>query len=139
MLRFTFFLGIILAAESRAKLYSFSFVYFYGDLVFGIPPGRPYTSLQKLVFPFGIKVWYCLGLVFVVATILIVSLKLGAEKRRAFVVGKAKNPFLNMINISFGGALCSNKVPVRNFARTMLIMWLLSSLVLRNAYQGLKF
>lgn len=74
-----------------------------------------------------------------VATILIVSLKFGAEKRRAFVVGKAKNPFLNMINISFGGALCSNKVPVRNFARTMLIMWLLSSLVLRNAYQGLKF
>lgn len=129
-----------MAAESRALLYSMSFAYFYGALIFAIPPGRPYTSLEKLMFPFRYKIWTCICALFTVAAIVVVLLKCGPRKRRDFIVGKFNNmPFFNMINILFGGSISFNRIPIRNFARTILLIWLFSSLVLRNAYQGKLF
>lgn len=44
-----------------------------------------------------------------------------------------------MINICLGGSVSLSNIPARNFARTMLMIWLISTLVLRNAYQGKLF
>lgn len=112
----------------------------YPSLLYAIPPGRSYTSLEKLYFPFAFTVWLCISVIFVVAAISCIGLKLTEKKKRDFFVGKRNNmPFFNMVNICLGGTIALNHVPMRNFARTMLIIWLISTLILRNAYQGKLF
>lgn len=62
------------------------------------------------------------------------------RKKRDFLVGPANNmPFFNMVNICLGGTITIHDIPLRNFARSMLMIWLLATLVLRNAYQGKLF
>lgn len=77
---------------------------------------------------------------FVLAVIIMFVLKLIPTQNRDFIVGKSNNtPFFNMIYIYLGGAITLDRVPVRNFARTIFLIWLLFSLVIRNAYQGKLF
>lgn len=42
----------------------------------------------------------------------------------------------DFFDYSLGGSIFHIAIPVRNFARTILMIWLLSTLILRNAYQG---
>lgn len=44
-----------------------------------------------------------------------------------------------MVVVCLGGTISLNHLPMRSFARTMLLIWLLSTLILRNAYQGKLF
>lgn len=130
-------IGSMVVAEIRARLYSMTFAHYYGTLMFAIPPGRPYTSLEKLLFPFKMGVWACIFALFLIAAVVIVILKLSTKRKRDFFVGNSNNmPFFNMVSHCFGGAITFTTMPVRNFARTLLMIWLLSTIVLRNAYQG---
>lgn len=133
-------MGALTPTAFRDGRFSSSVAYMYPSLIFGIPPGRPYSSLEKLYFPFTVNVWICILLLFVASAIVIIALKFVSKDKRTFFVGQSNNmPFFNMVNISLGGAMSSNKLPFRNFARTLLMIWLISSLVLRNAYQGKLF
>lgn len=130
-------LGAIVVAASRAEKYSMSFAYVYGFLLYAIPPGKPYSSFEKLFFPFKIIIWSCICTLFVIAAIVLVALKLMPRKNRDFFIGKSNNmPFFNMVTICLGGTVSIKDMPLRNFARSMLLIWLLLTLVLRNAYQG---
>ncbi|XP_055325489.1 uncharacterized protein LOC129579433 [Sitodiplosis mosellana] len=132
-----FTVGATVVAESRARIYSMTFAHFYGSLIFAIPPGRPYTSFEKLSFPFKMRVWACICVLFLIAAIVIVILKLSSKEKRDFFFGKSNNmPIFNMVSHCFGGTTTFIAMPVRNFARTLLMIWLLTTLVLRNAYQG---
>lgn len=114
-----------------------SFTHFYGSLLFAIPPGQPYSSLEKLFFPFKLKVWACICALFLFGAIVIIILKLSSNEKRDFFIGKSNNmPFFNMISHCFGGNTTYIGIPARNFARTLFMIWLLSTLILRNAYQG---
>lgn len=117
-----------------------SFAYFYGSLVYGIPAGRPYSSFEKLFFPFRIWIWILISMLFLVAAALLIVLKLMPQKNRNFLLGNVtKMPFFNMVNICLGGTVSFKDIPGRIFARTLLMIWLLATLVLRNAYQGKLF
>lgn len=127
-------------AENRAKKYSMTQAHYYGSLIFAIPPGRKFSSFEKLFFPFKVIIWSCIGAIFLFAAIIIVALKLSSRKKRDFFIGKSNDmPFFNMISHCFGGNTASIGIPKRNFARTLLLIWLLSTLILRNAYQGKLF
>lgn len=134
---FTMFAAVNTA--ERSTEFTSSFPYAYSSVVYTIPPGPPYTPLEKLILPFEKYVWLwiliCTGLAF--ATISFVS-GCCSNKWRNFVFG-AKNctPFLNYINIMLGGAIGGE--PVRNFARTIFVIWLFGSLVLRSSYTGAMF
>lgn len=130
--------GSIILTTHRAEIYSRSYTHFYGSLLYAIPNGSPYSSLEKLVFPFRNKVWYCLCVIFLIAVVVMFILKLMPKKNREFVVGKSTSPMFNMISIFLGGAVIFYKVPVRNFARTIFLLWLFFSLIVRNAYQVIK-
>lgn len=133
-------MGAIIISESRFIEYSASFPSFYGSLGFAIPPGKPYSSFEKLFLPFQITIWSCICTLFVIASITITALKFAPKNNRNFLIGKSNDmPFFTMVNIFLGGAINSYRIPVRNFARTLLTIWLLSSLILRNAYQGMLF
>lgn len=131
--------GLVVTAQ-RIRNHSPSSVYIFPTLHFAIPPGRPYTSIEKLYLPFTTKIWMSISVLFAIGGGVVLFLKLLPEKNRDFIVGKSNNmPFFNMINVCLGGGLNTKAIPMRNFARTLLLIWMISCLVLRNAYQGKLF
>lgn len=94
-----------------------------------------FTSFEKLLRPFEKIIWILLGVVFTVGllTILIINCKL--KQLKNFVYGRnVKSPTMNMLTAIFG--LQQTVLPTRNFARFILMMFLLFCLVNRNVYQG---
>lgn len=124
---------------THIKWFSSSFPHFRSGLVFAVPAPKPLSVIGRLLVPFSFIIWFCLLAMFIIAFAVLVSLRWNAfVQQRTFVVGrKNRSPFINMISICLGGAVVA--VPTRNFARTMLIMWLLACVVMRNAYIGAVF
>lgn len=76
--------------------------------------------------------------VFVISFFVVFLLKYQPSTVRNFVYGNdIKTPCLNIANIFFGGSL--HKLPVRNFARTLIGLFMIYSLVIRSSYQGALF
>lgn len=133
-------IGATIPVLSRLETFSISFMYFYGSLLYAIPDGKPYSTLEKLYFPFDIQVWICICVLFFIAASVIIVLKILPNTFRDFSIGKSNaTPFFNMINICLGGSITFHDMPLRNFARTILMIWMISTLILRNAYQGKLF
>lgn len=125
----------IINEKEGSELFTISFPYYYAALLFAVPPGEPYTSLEKIFFPFKGTVWLCICILFIAAVILVIFLKFVRSSKRQFIFGpKNDSPLLNMINIFLGGAII--RLPRRNFARTLLLIWMSMSLILKSAYQG---
>ncbi|XP_037045507.1 uncharacterized protein LOC119080945 [Bradysia coprophila] len=116
---------------------SFPYVYDFG--LFIVPRGKPYSSLEKLFFPFKMEVWICASLVFLVMVVAIFILKFMAKEKHDFVIGPSNAPLLNLFSIVVGGSTTTFQVPQKNFARTILAILLLTTLILRNAYLGNLF
>lgn len=131
-------IGSIILSSERFRTYSVSFPYFYSPLVYAIPQGRVYTSLEKLVFPFRYRIWIGVAVLLLSVAFLTFILKFLAKKIRDFVFGSNNSaPLLNAVNICLGNAQYQS--PRRNFARTMLLIMLFTWFVLRNAYTGTLF
>lgn len=75
-------------------------------MLFAIPPGKRYSSLEKLFFPFNITVWmYILG-TFLAMAVIIVTLKLISKSKRDFVIGRNNDaPFLNLFATCLGAGM----------------------------------
>lgn len=123
----------------RSTEFTSSFPYAYSLVVYTIPQGPPYSPLEKLFLPFEKCVWLWISICTAVAFVAITCVSgCCSTKCRRFVFGaKNRTPFLNYINIMLGGAITFG--PIRNFARTIFLIWLLGSLVLRSSYTGAMF
>lgn len=109
-------------------------------MLYVIPPGRPYTSFEKLFFPFKMDVWIGVCSLFLFIVILTVALKSISKKKYDFVLGCNNDaPFLNIFSVVLGGSITTHQLPNRNFARSMLVILLVATLILRNAYLGCVF
>lgn len=112
--------------------------YFYTSVVFALPVGKPFTAFQKLFLPFKYKIWFIVTMMFVIGFIVIAILNHRQQAIRNFVLGSRNRvPYLNMISIFLTGEC--RMLPKRNFARVLVIIWMLACLVLRNSYQGALF
>jgi hypothetical protein len=112
---------------------------FYSDqIVFVIPPEKEFTAFEKLIFPFHYSFWIGISICFIIEFAVIFIIKRQRKVVQDFVFGEnVKNPHFNMF-ISFIGG--SQKIlPKNNFARFLLMMLLIYSLVIRSAYQGSYF
>lgn len=122
----------------RTLIMDYSFGYYLETLIFVIPKGEPYSAFSKLLRPFDNFVWTALLLVILICIVIIALLTLLPRKIQNFVYGeKVSNPLLNVLIAMFGGA--QTKLPTYNFARSLLIMFLLFCLILRSLYQGALF
>lgn len=109
----------------------------YDYVVFAIPPGKPYSSFEKLFFPFKLTVWLCICASFLSMMIAIVILNLISKKKRDFVIGQHNDaPFLNLFATCLGAGMTDYHLPRRNFGRSILGIVLLTTLILQNAYLG---
>ncbi|XP_062539198.1 uncharacterized protein LOC134207507 [Armigeres subalbatus] len=107
-------------------------------VLFAVPEGRPLNSFEKLFQPFDRTVWMTEGMLIGITISVVLMLKFAPDSVRDFIYGaNNRTPFLNAINIFYTGGLC--RTPKRNFARTLLILWVLHCFVMRTVYQGLLF
>ena len=122
----------------RSQLFDATTTYSYDSLVFLVPPGAKLTPFEKLIFPFTSVVWCMVLGVFLVGFVVIQILKQQKLSVKNFIFGtRVKHPILNMFSGFIGGM--QNILPRRNFARFLLMCFLLYSLVVRTLYQALYF
>lgn len=129
-------LGYFASTPIRDMHMSASYVFYTSALIWMIPPGRKLTSIEKFMKAFDLSVWALFVLVLVTAICLVAFLKFYCPTHiQDFVVGpNIQSPGLNIINVTLGGSL--SQLPVRNFARTILAIFMIYCFILQNSYKG---
>lgn len=119
----------------RLKFFDSSTSYASDSINLLVPPGKDITAFEKLFFPFKTSLWILISLCFVVGFLVIFITKRHTKFVQNFVFGNdVKNHYLNLFIGFIGGAQIV--LPRRNFARFLLMTFLLYSLVIRTLYQG---
>ena len=133
-----FSIGHFALSLDRTKHMSSTYVYFTSYMVWVIPIGTPLTSMQRFLKPFQKEIWFALNIALVIGVVFIIFIKYQSREVRNFIFGtNVRYPVLNMFNVMFGGVVTIT--PRRNFARTLLGLFMMFTLVLRNAYTGALF
>lgn len=124
--------------QKRLKFFDSTTSYNSDKIVFIVPPGREFTAFETLVFPFATQLWILILAWLVVGVLVIFIIRLRSKRLQSFVFGaNASNPYMNLVNGFLGGA--QNILPKTNFARYLLMMLLIYSLVIRTLYQASFF
>lgn len=119
----------------RNKYMSPSFPYTSMPFVLMVPPGKKYTAFEKLFRPFDLSVWIPIIIVFIVATISITIIKLSSKTIRNIFFGpKIQSPYLNVLTVFVEGSI--HVIPTKSFARSLLLIFIIYSLIMRTLYQG---
>lgn len=123
--------------SKRSELMLASDSYITSSFVLAIPDGSPLTPFQRLIKPFRYIIWSCFSSSLLFAIVFIYSIRyLGRTRIMNFIYGQGNRvPFTNLLSTLFGGTMLS-KVPYRNFARYLAMLWMLYTFVLRSAYSG---
>jgi hypothetical protein len=130
--------GNFLLRSSRVAIMDPSVVYLSFPVVFAIPLGERLTAFEKLLRPFELVVWIMMVVFLGFGLLVIFVVNWKFKQVRNFVYGTGiKHPVVNMTIAVFGGTQV--KLPRRNFARFILMMFLLFCLVQRNVYQGILY
>lgn len=108
-------------------------------MVLTIPVGVPYSALQKIVLPFGRHIWMsvCAILIVVILAIYILKCFKWYNRMDHNPNNANTNPIFDIINIFLGASIA--RMVLNNYLRCIFAVWMLSTLVLRNAYQGSLF
>lgn len=104
-------------------------------LVFHISSGAKLTSFEKLYYPISPGGWLLVIFGSAAGTAVILLIKLRPESEQRFFFGyDVKRPHSNMLIAFIGQA--QKTLPRRNFARYLLMSFLMYSFVVRTFYQG---
>lgn len=121
--------------EERRKVADSSISYFSFPAVLVISPGRPLTDFEKLLRPFSGLVWISLMFTLLLAVLVIINIRSKFTQIRLLIIGRnVQNPSMNLINAVLGGT--QKTLPNRNFARFILMLFIIFCLVMRSAYVG---
>lgn len=127
-----------LLKDNRLKYFDRTTPHVYETIVFVVPPGSELTSYQQMLYPFDFFVWLALCIFLLIGFIVIFVIKFQSKDVQKFVLGTGnRNPYTNMLIAFYGGS--QTKLPRRNFARYLLMMFLIFSLVMRASYTGLFY
>lgn len=123
---------------NRLKFIDATSSYATQTIAFVIPPGSELTSVEKYLRPLGLWTWICTIATISIAFIVIFIVKRMPIRFQNFLFGEGvRDPNMNVINAILGGS--QNVLPQHNFARFILMNFLLFTLVIRTAYQGSLF
>lgn len=105
---------------------------------FLVTRGSYYTYYEKMILPFDDWTWIAIIATFVSSFFAIIVIRYMKPEVQKFILGfNNADPFLNLTEIFFGLGLI--RVPERNFARYLFMMFTILCLILRTAYQGKQF
>lgn len=132
-------LGMYTITYLRSQFMTSSETYFSVPFIIIIPPGDTFSPFEKLFRPFQVEVWAALLTTFIVAAAVVTIIKLQKASIRDFIFGPGnRSPYMNILSV-FLGVSIPGKIPGRNFARSLLMMFILFSIVKRTLYQGILF
>lgn len=115
-----------------------SAAYFIQGATYAVPPGELYTQLEKMFLMFDVEVWIGIGVTLSIGLCAIKVINLMPTKVQNFIFGwKIQTPTLNLVNIFLNGS--QHKAPKRNFARFLLMLFIIWSLIIRTCYQSKLF
>lgn len=107
-------------------------------VVFFIPPGEPYTDLEKMFLPFQYEFWVAIAIALAIGFAVIQVINFTSTKVQNFVFGTGnRTPSMNLVSIFLTGSQCN--MPGRNFARFLLMLFVFWSLVVRTCNQSELF
>jgi hypothetical protein len=108
------------------------------SLTFIVPPGEFLTDLEKMFAAFDKKTWIAIGATFAIALVVIRIINFMSMKVQNFVFGRnVTTPTLNVFSIFLSGG--QHRVPGRNFARYLFMLFITWSLIFRTCYQSMMF
>ena len=107
-------------------------------LTYAVPPGEPYTDLERMFMMFDTETWTAIAITLAIGILVTLSLHFVSEKVRNYVIGREnKSPTVNLISIFLTGGVV--RTPGRNFARFILTLFIVWSLIIRTCHQSLLF
>lgn len=123
---------------NRMEMFDTTTTYFSDKIVMIFPPIPELTSFEKLFYPLAVTTWMLLGLYLLAGVLTIFVIMIQSKKIQNFVIGENVNyPNYNMLAGILG--LSQNRLPSNNFARFLLMNFLILCLVIRTVYQGKLF
>lgn len=112
--------------------------YISESIIFVVPPGSNFSPAEKLIYPFSMSFWMCIVAVLLVAVFVITVARKQNENIRSFIFGRGvKTPIMNLVAGLLGGS--QRVLPCNNFARFILMVFLLFALIIRTLYQASYF
>lgn len=113
--------------------------HFISKFVIAIPPGRNFTSLEKLFKPFTLNAWMLLSIAVCMGMILM-KLRFGKQNLKYSKlpwIELLPNPMLNGWLTFLGNPMV--KFPQNWMARSVITSWLFLGLVVRTSYQSATY
>lgn len=133
-----FAIGCLAMDPDRYRYLKAGISHYTSKILFAVPRGRPYTAFEKLFGPFQKSVLEMVAFVLIMTGLITLALSFTNQTVRAFVYGRGvTTPFLNAMLLLYGGSI--PRPPVRNFARTLLLLWLIYCFIIGSLYQGSLF
>lgn len=129
-----FAIGEFAITYLRNKFMTPSISYISSPWALMIPPGEPYSAFEKLFRPFDFNVWIAVTIIFILSYLVIAIISFSKQIKKYVIEKGNTSPYFDVLEIFVGGSMI--KIPTRNFARVLLMIFILYSLVIRNAYQG---
>jgi len=120
---------------SRLNTLDSTTTYFSDKSVMAFPMLAELSSFEKLFYPLAMVTWILLMSYLLIGILSIFIIKRLSKTIQNFIFGrKIKHPYLNMFIGLLGTT--QHKLPGTNFARFLLMNFLILSLIIRTAYQG---
>ena len=120
---------------NRLTFIDYTAPYISQHIAFVIPPGAELTSIEKFVKPLDKIVWALMIIFIGVAFVVIYLVGKSSKNLQDFIFGTGvRDPYINILVAIVGGSQTIE--PRRNFARSLLMMFLIFCLVMRTLYTG---
>lgn len=130
------FISILLGQVNAASVPSVPLI--FTTAYFMIPPGEPYSQLEKMFMMFDYEVWIAIFVTFMVALVSIQIVNRMAQSARSLVYGSnITSPTLNLMATFLVGG--QNQMPRSSFARFLLMLFMIFSLIIRTCHQSTLF
>lgn len=125
-------------SADRLKIFDCTNAYFSETAVLTVPPGEELKSFEKLVYPFSFSVWILILTCFSIGFLVIAIIGYQKKNIRELVFGEnVQHPTLNLVNGFLGGTI--KLLPQKSFARQLLMIFLMYSMIIRAIYVGSFF
>ncbi|XP_054727319.1 uncharacterized protein LOC129236997 [Anastrepha obliqua] len=135
-------LGCFRYTIERCEVLTGALPYYQSWQIFGVKlAGKTYTSLEILAFPFDLRTWLCLLLSLQITLLLAYTINYCSNYSQLarIIIGypRPRTPLTNTYSLFLGVPILH--APRTNFARFVLIMWVIYGYVMRNAYQSFLY
>jgi len=128
-------MGNLFLKESRTKHFGYSIPYMNYPVFLILSPQPKLNMLEKLLLPFQTTVWILMLLTICIGVAVILIINARCKWLKNMVYGASvQHPMTNLFQTFVGQP--QTVLPKRNFARFVLMMYLILSLVIRSIYQG---